>query len=278
MNNKLDAPNTPLRVLVSGYLGKMGSEVVRAVDEADDLVLAGGFDPAQEHESVLIEGKVIAPAFCDLELALKEAAPHVMVDFSLPSVASTNLEAALMQGIDCVMGTTGIPTSTLERLAEAAPTGTCLFVAPNFTTGAVLMMAASKLAAAFFDDVEIIEFHHNNKKDAPSGTAIATAELIAEERCAMGVSSAAPGKETELSDYDGARGARHLNSGVHLHSVRSNGFVASQEVIFGSSGQSLTIRHDSFDRRAYMPGVLLAVRSVGTMNGLVIGLEELMQL
>ena len=271
-------PDAPLKVLVSGYLGKMGSEVARAVFKAPDLELVGGFDPGRAQESVLLDGEAVAPAYTDLPTALEAVKPEIMVDFTMPSVAATNLETALQRGIDCVLGTTGVATETLQKLADAAPAGTGLFVAPNFTTGAVLMMTMSKLAAAFFEDVEIIEFHHNNKKDAPSGTAIATARMINEVREAQSVASAAPGSETELADFGGARGAELPNSDVHLHSVRSNGFVASQEVIFGSSGQTLTIRHDSFDRRSYMPGVLLAIRSVGALSGLVIGLEELMKL
>ena len=266
------------KVLVSGYLGKMGSEVARAVSLAPDLLLVGGFDPGREQESVLIDGQALAPAFTNLEEALAKTKPQIMVDFTMPSVAAANLEKALQLGIDCVLGTTGVPAETLEKLAEAAPEGTALFVAPNFTTGAVLMMLMSKMAAAFFEDVEIIEFHHNNKKDAPSGTAVTTAKMIDEVRKASSVASSAPGSETELPAFAGARGAELPNSDVHLHSVRSNGFVASQEVIFGSSGQSLTIRHDSFDRSSYMPGVLLAIRSVASMSGLVIGLEELMKL
>lgn len=274
----LDSSQSALRILVSGYLGKMGSEVARTVNEAPDLVLVGGFDPAREQESVLIDGEAIAPAFIDLSEALEKTRPQIMVDFTMPSVAAANLELALGQGVDCVLGTTGVPTETLKNLGETAPEGTGLFVAPNFTTGAVLMMAMSRLAAGFFEDVDIIEFHHNNKKDAPSGTAVTTAEMISEVRRAQAISSTAPGAETELSSFNGARGAELPNGDVHLHSVRSNGFVASQEVIFGSSGQTLTIRHDSFDRKSYMPGVLLAIRSVGSMSGLVIGLEELMKL
>ena len=268
----------PIKVLVSGCLGKMGSQVVRAVHAAADMTLVGGFDPANTQDRVMLDGEPIAPAFTDLALALEAAQPQVMVDFSQPGAAAANLETALQAGVDCVLGTTGVSVETLQRLADAAPEGTGLFCAPNFTTGAVLMMSMSKLAASFFEDVEIIEFHHNNKKDAPSGTAIATARMVAEAREARGVSSAAPGSETEMPDFSGSRGAQLPNGDVHLHSVRSNGFVASQEVIFGSSGQTLTIRHDSFDRSSYMPGVLLAIRSVGDMCGLVMGLEELMQL
>lgn len=271
--------NGMTRVLVSGYLGKMGTQVVAAVAAADDLVLVGGYDPAQKnHESVIVDNKEVAPAFTNLTNAIELTQPDVMVDFTLPNAAATNLKIALDAGVSCVLGTTGVAMQTLEELAHGAAADTCLFFAPNFTTGAVLMMAASKLAAPFFEDVEILEFHHNNKKDAPSGTAIATAEAIAKERANIPVSSLAPGSETELSAFGGARGAKLAQSDIRLHSVRSNGYMASQEVILGSPGQTLTIRHDSFDRSSYMPGVLLALRKVKNMSGLVIGLEELMEL
>lgn len=266
------------KVLVSGFMGKMGSHIVNAVYNANDLELAGGYDPAQSDDSVLINGKAIAPAFNSLTEALETVKPDVMVDFTTPSAAALNLQTALSKGVDCVLGTTGTSTETLQSIAQEAPEGCALFFAPNYTTGAVIMMAASKLAAAYFEDVDIIEFHHNNKKDAPSGTAIATAELIATERKKQHVKSQAPGAETELLAFEGARGAELAQSDVHLHAVRSNGYMASQEVLFGSPGQTLSIRHDSTDRNAYMPGVLLAIRKVGSLSGLVIGLEELMEL
>ena len=160
---------------------------------------------------------------------------------------------------------------TLDALAAKAVGDACLFYAPNFTTGAVLMMQFAKTAAPFFPEAEVIELHHCNKKDAPSGTAVRTAQIIADAR---GFESSAPGSETEIEGCEGARGA--LVEGVPVHSVRSMGFVASQEVVFGSMGQTLTIRHDSWDRTSYMPGVLLGIRSVGERSGLVVGLEEFM--
>ena len=147
-----------------------------------------------------------------------------------------------------------------------------MFYAPNFTTGAVLMMEFAKAAAPYFPEAEVIEYHHCNKKDAPSGTAVRTAEIIAKARAPR--VSEAPGRETEITGAEGARGA--LVEGVPVHSVRSMGFVASQEVIFGSLGQTLTIRHDSWDRTSYMPGVLLGIRSVGERDGLIVGLESFM--
>ena len=196
----------------------------------------------------------------------------MLVDFTQPNVVAGNLSVALPRGVDCVVGTTGLSNETLEGLAASAAPGTCLFYAPNFTTGAVLMMEFAKAAAPYFPEAEVIEYHHCNKKDAPSGTAVRTAEIIAQAR-AQRVSEA-PGRETEIAGAEGARGA--LIDGVPVHSVRSMGFVASQEVIFGSLGQTLTIRHDSWDRTSYMPGVLLGIRSVGERDGLIVGLENFM--
>ena len=170
------------------------------------------------------------------------------------------------------MGTTGLSNAALEELAALAPAGTCLFYAPNFTTGAVLMMEFAKAAAPYFPEAEVMEFHHCNKKDAPSGTAVRTAEIISAAR--GGRASEAPGRETEIEGADGARGA--LVEGVPVHSIRSMGYVASQEVVFGSLGQTLSIRHDSWDRESYMPGVLLGIRSVGERSGLIVGLENFM--
>jgi 4-hydroxy-tetrahydrodipicolinate reductase len=240
------------------------------------LELVGGFDPTNSADFVLVDGQQLAPAFQDLTTAIQATKPDVIVDFTLPSVVADNLKVALTLGVDCVVGTTGISENTLEQLIALAPAQTTLFVAPNFTTGAVLMMAAAKLAAKYFPDVEILEFHHNNKADSPSGTAINTAKAIAKIREQAGVSSGAPGSETELDGLQGARGA--AVDDVRIHSIRSDGFVASQEVIFGSAGQTLSIRHDSIDRSSYMPGVLLAIRSVGARSGLIVGLEELMDL
>ncbi len=254
-----------INVAVAGCGGRMGTAVVEAVSAADDMRVACGIDP---HAT----GAGAFPVFASVEEALAGAAFDVMVDFTQPSVVEGNVERALRAGVDCVVGTTGLSRDTLERLAEQATDGACLFFAPNFTTGAVLMMQFAKAAAPFFPEAEVVEYHHCNKKDAPSGTAMLTAELIADAR--EGRRSAAPGRETELAGAEGARGA--LVEGVPVHAVRSNGFVASQEVIFGSMGQTLTIRHDSWDRTSYMPGVLLGVRSVGDLHGLVVGLESLM--
>lgn len=244
----------------------MGTAVVNAVKAASDMEVACGVDPNGADYDFKVYGSASE--------AVASGGFDVYVDFTQPSVVETNIREVLPKGIDCVIGTTGLSNDKLEDLSKLAPAGTCLFYAPNFTTGAVLMMQFAKAAAPYFPEAEVIELHHCNKKDAPSGTAMRTAEIIASAR--DGRKSAAPGRETEVEGADGARGA--LVAGVPVHSVRSMGYVASQEVIFGSMGQTLTIRHDSWDRESYMPGVLLGIRSVKEHSGLIIGLENFMGL
>lgn len=253
-----------IKVAVAGYAGRMGSAVVDAVTAADDMTVVCGIDPHAAEAPF--------PVFGTLAEALDAADVDVLVDFTQPNVVAGNLSVALPRGVDCVVGTTGLSNETLEGLAASAAPGTCLFYAPNFTTGAVLMMEFAKAAAPYFPEAEVIEYHHCNKKDAPSGTAVRTAEIISEAR--GGRASEAPGRETEIEGAEGARGA--LVAGVPVHSVRSMGYVASQEIVFGSMGQTLTIRHDSWDRTSYMPGVLLGIRSMGEREGLVVGLENFM--
>lgn len=250
-----------IEVAVIGYAGRMGDAVVQAVTEAPDLEVACGVDPHAAPAAF--------PTYPTIQDALAAEKFDVMVDFTQPDVVEGNIRAALPAGVDCVIGTTGLSDAKLQELGKLAPEGTCLFVAPNFTIGAVLMMQFAKQAAPYFPEAEVIEYHHCNKKDAPSGTATRTAALINEAR---GRVSEAPGKETEIAGAEGARGA--LIDGVPVHSVRSMGFVASQEVIFGSMGQTLTIRHDSWDRMSYMPGVLLAIRHMPECSGLIVGLEN----
>lgn len=253
-----------IRVAVVGCAGRMGQAVVQAVTGADDMQLVCGIDP-------FAKGDEGFPVYADMASALANEQFDVMVDFTQPDVVEGNIRAALPAGVDCVIGTTGLSNETLDELAALAPQGTCLFVAPNFTVGAVLMMRFAEMAAPYLDEAEVIEFHHARKKDAPSGTAKRTAEMIAAARENTPV---VPGRESELPGCEGARGAEV--DGVPVHSVRSMGYVASQEVLFGSMGQSLSIRHDSWDRSSYMPGVLLAVRKVGQCEGLIVGLENFM--
>jgi 4-hydroxy-tetrahydrodipicolinate reductase len=249
----------------------MGSQVVGAVTQADDMKVVSAVDPAIAGCVVPDAGGAHLECTADLAAAIKATKPDVVVDFTRPDVVEGNLRVALSAGVDCVVGTTGIAQSALEELAELAPQGTCLFVAPNFAIGAVLMMRFAEQAARFMPHAEVIELHHDQKVDAPSGTAIRTARMIS---AARENTPAAPGRETELEGLDGARGA--LVDGVPVHSVRLPGLVAHQAVVFGGQGQTLTIRHDSIDRTSFMPGVLLAIRKVGARSGLVVGLERLM--
>jgi len=258
-----------IEVLVTGAAGKVGREVVRAVTAAPGMHVAAAVDPRAAGTGVSdgSGGEVVCTA--DLGEAIARTCPDVMVDFTHPSVVESNLRTALAAGVDCVVGTTGLSEGLLRALAEDAPEGTCLFMAPNFAIGAVLMMRFAAEAARFLPHVEIIELHHDQKADAPSGTALRTADLIAAVRSEI---PAAPGRESEIAE--GARGA--LVHDVTIHSVRLPGMVAHQEVLFGGQGQTLSIRHDSIDRTSFMPGVLLAVSKVGQLAGLVIGLDAVM--
>lgn len=258
-----------IQVAVAGCAGRMGSAVIDAVTHANDMEVVCGIDP---HAPMFKDSQATFPVFTSVEDALANCSFDVMVDFTRPDAVANNLAGALSAGVDCVVGTTGLSEETLQELAALAPEQTCLFYAPNFTTGAVLMMEFAKAAAPYFPEAEVIEMHHCNKLDAPSGTAVRTAQIIADARKPH--ANTAPGKETEIEGAEGARGA--LIDGVPVHSVRSMGYVASQEVIFGSLGQTLTIRHDSWDRESYMPGVLLGIRSVASQEGLIVGLENFM--
>ncbi len=260
-----------IRVLVTGAAGKMGSEVVKAVTDAEGMQVVAAVDPGVSGCFVVDAHGAHIECTQDLSAAIAAFRPDVMVDFTRPDVVEANLRIALAAGVDCVVGTTGLSDELLEELALLAPQGTCLFFAPNFAVGAVLMMQFAEKAARFMPHAEIIELHHDRKLDAPSGTAIRTARLVA---AARREAPPAPGRETELDGMDGARGA--LVADVAVHSVRLPGLVAHQEVIFGGQGQTLTIRHDSIDRTSFMPGVVLAIREVASRSGLVVGLENLM--
>ena len=262
-------------VVVSGAKGRMGTCVVQAVAAAEDMRVVGCYAPRHAGQNVTCaDGEF--PCAEDLGTLLEQARPDVLVDFSQPSCALENVRCALGHGVSVVCGTTGVSNEDLRAAAEGcAVDGARLFYAPNFTTGAVLMMQFAKTAGRFFDDVEIIEMHHDGKKDAPSGTAVQTARMIGEGR--GHVRNAGPGAETEIEGCAGARGCEV--DGVRVHAVRGAGYMASQEVILSCAGQNLVIRHDSTQREAYMPGVLLAVRGVSNLpETFTVGLEKLMGL
>ena len=244
-----------IRVGVLGARGRMGLEVCKAVDAADDLELVAMVD----------QGDWLSNA--------ADAGAQVLVDFTTPDVVMDNLHWAVDQGINVVVGTTGFTEQRLDRLrgwlARRPEVG--VLIAPNFGIGAVLMMQFAARAARYFDSAEIIEQHHPRKLDAPSGTATHTARLIAAARADAG---RGPMPDATKEEVDGARGADI--DGVRVHAVRAAGLVAHQEVLFGTQGETLTIRHDSLDRVSFMPGVLLAVRHVVTRPGLTVGLDDLL--
>lgn len=263
-----------VKVAVSGASGKMGREVVRAVASQPDMVLVGACDlknvgkDAGEVAGIDSLGVEIVG---DLKTMLEKSKPDVVVDFTSPHVVLNNA-LTILEKAHAVIGTTGLTESNLDEIrSKTAITGKNAIVCPNFAIGAILMMHFAKIAIRFFPSAEIIELHHDEKIDAPSGTAVATAKLLAELK---------PKSEDEKKEfkelYPGSRGA-DIN-GIRVHSVRLKGFVAHQEVIFGGQGQTLTIRHDSTDRSSFMPGVLLAIREVLKRRGLTYGLESLLDI
>ncbi|MEU0494408.1 4-hydroxy-tetrahydrodipicolinate reductase [Mycobacterium sp. NPDC006124] len=244
-----------MRVGVLGAKGKVGATIVDAVAAADDLTFTVGVDAG------------------DPLTLLTDHRTEVVVDFTHPDVVMDNLEFLVGAGIHAVVGTTGFTDERLARVRswlEDAP-GVSVLVAPNFAIGAVLSMEFARQAARFFESAEVVELHHPHKADAPSGTATRTARMIAEARRGM-----APSPDATSTGIDGARGADV--DGVRVHSVRLAGLVAHQEVLFGTMGETLTIRHDSLDRTSFVPGVLLGVRNVADHPGLTVGIEPLMGL
>ncbi|BEU88092.1 4-hydroxy-tetrahydrodipicolinate reductase [Selenomonas sp. TAMA-11512] len=261
-----------VKVLVSGALGRMGQTVVKAVLDDSELELVAAVDikSASDIGEVVGAGKSGVAVDVDLEAAVKRTKPEVMVDFTQPHVVYKNACTAISLGVSPVIGTTGMTAENIESLKQLSKEhSTPVFIAPNFAIGAVLMMLFAKQAAKYMPHVEIIEMHHDNKLDAPSGTALQTANLIREVRASM-----RQGHPEESEKVAGARGADV--DGMRIHSVRLPGYVAHQEVIFGGLGQTLTIRHDSIDRTSFMPGVVLACKKVRALDGLVIGLENLL--
>lgn len=261
-----------VRVAVIGACGRMGQEVVRTVLRENDLVLTGAVDVVNEGKDIgSIAGCGTADVSITLSLESGLAGADVVVDFTGPETVFDNTIKAINMGVRPVVGATGMTEAQLSQIKSLSEEkGVSVLIAPNFTIGALLMMMFAKTASKYFDNAEIIELHHNKKKDAPSGTAIKTAQLMSGEKDCFAVGNV---PETEL--YSGARGGV-AESDIHIHSVRMPGFMASQEVLFGSLGQVLTIRHDSFDRSCYMPGVVMAIRHVMKNNEFVYGLENIL--
>ena len=244
-----------INVAVLGARGRMGSEVVKAVEATEGLALVAALDMGDSLEQ------------------LKGSAAHVVVDFTTPDSVMANLEFLINNGINVVVGTTGFDDSKLATVKGwlAANPSVGVLIAPNFAIGAVLMMEFAAKAARYFESAEVIELHHPAKVDAPSGTAARTAELMGAARKEAGL-GAMP--DATITSLDGARGA--VVAGIPVHSVRARGLVAHQEVLFGGLGETLTIRHDSIDRAGFMPGVILGVRRIVNTPGLTHGLDKFM--
>ncbi|WP_343601105.1 4-hydroxy-tetrahydrodipicolinate reductase [Mycobacterium sp.] len=244
-----------MRVAVLGAKGKVGATMVQAVRHAEDLTLSAEVDAG------------------DPLSLLTDSHTEVVIDFTHPDVVMDNLKFLIDNGIHAVVGTTGFTDERLGRVRSwlAAAPGTAVLVAPNFAIGAVLCMRFAAQAARFYESVEVIELHHPHKADAPSGTAARTAALIAEARKGL-----PPNPDATTTGLPGARGADV--DGIPVHSVRLAGLVAHQEVLLGTAGETLTIRHDSLDRSSFVPGVLLAVRRVAEHPGLTVGIEPLLDL
>ncbi|MHA7210531.1 4-hydroxy-tetrahydrodipicolinate reductase [Arthrobacter sp. MDT1-65] len=246
-----------LPVAVLGARGRMGAEAVRAIGAAPDLELVAALGSSDPLDSLVSAGA------------------RVVVDLTVPDATFDNVAFAVGHGMHAVVGTTGWSAERLERLRTllAATPATGVLIAPNFALGSVLASAFAATAARYFESVEIVELHHPDKVDAPSGTAVRTAQLMAAARAAAGVPDA---PDATREQVEGARGARI--DGIPVHSVRLRGLTAHQEVLLGSPGEQLTIRHDSFDRASFMPGVLLGIRSVADHPGLTVGLDGYLDL
>lgn len=260
--------------MVNGALGRMGREVVKAVCADSELKLVGAVDISGKGESVAsvlnVQSDVVVEN--DLAAALDKIKPDIVVDFTIPAVVMDNLRTILGKGVWAVVGTTGFTQENrdeLDALAKANATG--VLIAPNFSVGANLMMNFAEQAIKYMPKAEIIELHHDKKLDAPSGTAMLTAQRMANARGGY-LQQGHPDEEEKLQ---GARGAEY--EGIRIHSVRLEGYVAHQEVIFGGLGESLVIRHDSNSRESFMPGVVFACKEMPKYTGLVYGLDKLMK-
>lgn len=259
-----------IKVVVHGAAGRVGQEVVKAVCQEPEMKLVGAVDVKVSGDSLALPDGSKVPFSTDLKSILTTCQPDVVVDFSIAKASMPAVRIAAEKGVNMVIGTTGFSAEELaemERLAAAKKIG--IVAAPNFALGAVLMIHLAKIAGKFIDHAEIIELHHDKKLDAPSGTSLSTARAMAEARGkpflppASGEQTASRGQAVE---------------GISIHSVRLPGLMAHQEVIFGTAGQTLSIRHDTINRECYMPGVMLAVKAVVKQKGFVYGLDKLLGL
>lgn len=253
-----------IKIIVAGAFGKMGQEVCNLIDREEQFELVAIIDPQKRKRGT-------TQIFSNAEEALSSVTADVSIDFTTPRVVYENVSLAIKYGVRPVVGTTGLTEEQLHHLRQLCDEkGIGAIIAPNFAIGAILMMKFAQMAAKYLPAVEIIEYHHDQKLDAPSGTALKTAEMISHTR-----SSLQQGHPEEKELIAGARGGEY--SGFRIHSLRLPGLVAHQEVIFGGEGQILTIRHDSINRSSFMPGVKLAVMQVMKIDQLIYGLEHVIE-
>ncbi len=262
------------KIIVSGARGKMGEEVVKLVNRTDNFDLVGAVDVTDIGEDIngllgLQGAEVLIESELEKSIAANE--PNVIVDFTTPGVVMENIKTAIDKEVNIIVGTTGITEADLENIKDLNQAGNSkIIIAPNFAIGAILMMQFAKKAAKFMDHVEITELHHDAKIDAPSGTAIKTAELI---------KTNLENKENKVEEIEKIPGARGGNlDGINIHSIRLPGLVAHQEVIFGGLGQTFKLRHDSINRESFMPGVKLAIEKLDEIEGVVYGLDNLIEI
>ncbi len=273
-------------VVVAGALGRMGSEVIKTIQKSSEIRLVGAIDTSPEKEGCdiglelgLQEANIFITSdfegcLCSISQEVRGNKPSnaaVLVDFTHPSAVYDHTRASIAYGVHPVIGTTGLTNQQLNDLSEfsaKASIGTA--VIPNFSVGMVLLQQAAAAAASFYDNAELIELHHNKKADSPSGTCIKTAQLMEDLGKVF--------NKKEVDEYESLSGSRggERESGLRLHSIRLPGLVAHQEVIFGSTGETYTLRHDTIDRSAYMPGVMLTIKKVRNLSGLIYGLEKIL--
>jgi 4-hydroxy-tetrahydrodipicolinate reductase len=263
-----------VKIVVAGPRGRMGKEAVLLVHNTEQFDLVAVIDHKNNGKNLQdlngFDG-ITAPIFSDVQECFREVNADVLIDLTTPEVGMKHTVTALKNGVRPVVGTTGFSKKDLEELSHLCEeTNLGCIIAPNFALGAILMMKFSQMAAKYFNDVEIIELHHDQKLDAPSGTAVKTAEMIREVRDAKH-----QGHPNEKETMVGARGANL--DGMHIHSVRLPGLIAHQQVMFGADGQTLTLRHDSYNRTSFMSGVKMAVENVIKLNVLVYGLENIIE-
>ena len=263
----------PITVLVHGALGKMGREMVAGISRDPELKLVGAVDiKATQDFLTLPDGSTKIPLSADLSALLDAQHPKVLLDFTIAEASLSAARIALKKAVNLVIGTSGLPDESLkeiDRLAKENKVGA--IVAPNFTIGIAVLLNAARDAARLFDYVDVMEMHHQEKVDAPSGTAIATAKAMLEARGKPFLHT-----QTKKEVLQGTRGGEI--DGVSIHSVRLPGFLASQEVVFGGLGQTLSIRHDTISRECYLPGVIMAIKEIVNRKGLIYGLDTLLNL